>query len=49
MGRLRDELMSGLRSFPQARYVVFFRPDRDGNEIAGVMNSDRDIVADDCR
>ena len=47
MGRLREELMPGLRSFPYARYVVFFMPERDGIEIVRVVHSARDIVADD--
>ena len=45
--RLREELMPGLRSFPYARYVVFFMPERDGIEIVRVVHSARDIVADD--
>jgi toxin ParE1/3/4 len=27
LGRLRDELAQGLRSFPVGRYVIFFTPD----------------------
>ena len=47
MGRLRAELMPGLRSFPYARYMVFFMPAHGGIEIVRVLHSARDIAADD--
>ncbi|MBT9459016.1 MAG: type II toxin-antitoxin system RelE/ParE family toxin [Burkholderiaceae bacterium] len=47
MGRERPELMAHMRSFPYARYVVFFIAQADGIEIVRVMHSGRDIVADD--
>ena len=49
MGRLRDELMPELRSFPYARYVVYFLPRPTGIEIVRVLHSARDIGADDFR
>ena len=33
MGRAREELASGLRSFPVRRYVVFYCPLVDGIEV----------------
>lgn len=42
-GRLRPELVSGLRSFPVGRYVVFYRPQDDGIEVVRVLHSARDI------
>lgn len=47
MGRLRDELMPELRSFPFVRYVIFYLAGPDGIEIVRVMHSARDISADD--
>ena len=46
-GRSRHELMSALRSFPYARYVVFYLPQPDGIEIVRVLHSARDITAED--
>ena len=47
MGRSRDELMPGLRSFPFRRFIVFFLPLPDGIDIGRVIHSARDIsVAD---
>lgn len=47
MGRERPELMAGMRSFPFARYVVFFMAQPDGIDVVRVLHSGRDIVADD--
>jgi toxin ParE1/3/4 len=33
MGRARDEIAEGLRSFPVGRYVIFYRPIPEGVEI----------------
>lgn len=46
MGRLREDLMGGLRSFPVGRYVVFFMPLANGIEVVRVIHSARDIDAD---
>jgi toxin ParE1/3/4 len=45
MGRRRDELALGLRSFPVGRYLIFYRPIEDGIEIVRVLSSYRDIGA----
>jgi toxin ParE1/3/4 len=47
MGRLREELMPGLRSCPYGRYVVFFMAESGGIEIVRVLHSARDITTDD--
>ncbi|HEY1129013.1 MAG TPA: type II toxin-antitoxin system RelE/ParE family toxin [Roseateles sp.] len=43
MGRQRDELAPGLRSFVFGRYVVFFQPLPDGIDIVRVLHGSRDI------
>lgn len=43
LGRPRDELAEGLRSFPVGRYVIFFRSIPNGVEIVRVLHSARDI------
>jgi toxin ParE1/3/4 len=45
IGRLRDELAEGLRSFPVGRYVVFYRPLPEGVEIVRVLHGARDLNA----
>ena len=47
MGRERPELLAEMRSFPYARYVVFFMAQPDGIEIVRVLHSGRDINTDD--
>ena len=49
MGRLRDELIPELRSFPYGRYVVFFFSLPDGIDVVRVLHGARDITADDFR
>lgn len=43
LGRSRDELARGLRSFPVGRYVIFYRPCRGGIEVARVLHGARDL------
>ena len=43
MGRARPELAPDLRSFPVARYVIFYCPSAEGIEIVRVLHSARDI------
>jgi toxin ParE1/3/4 len=45
MGRSRDELAEGLRSFPVGRYVIFYRPLPQGVEIIRVLHGSRDLNA----
>lgn len=43
LGRAREELSPGLRSFPVGRYVIFYEPISDGIAIVRVLHSARDI------
>lgn len=45
MGRGRDELLPGIRSFGFGRYVVFFEPLPDGIDIIRVLHGSRDFDA----
>ena len=45
MGRARDELVPGIRSFPFGRYVIFYTPLDDGIDVMRVLHSARDIDA----
>ena len=45
MGRQRDELAEGLRSFPVGRYVIFYRVLPDGIEVVRVLHGARDLDA----
>jgi toxin ParE1/3/4 len=45
MGRVRDELAPGARSFPFGRYVVFYVPLDDGIDVVRVLHGARDIDA----
>ncbi len=47
MGRLRPELMPDLRSFPYARYVLFYIARPEGIEVVRVLHSARDIESID--
>lgn len=43
MGRARDELAPGLRSFPFGLYVVFYAPLADGIDVVRVLHGSRDM------
>lgn len=43
IGRKREELGSGLRSFPVGRYVIFYRIKDDTLEIVRILSGYRDI------
>jgi toxin ParE1/3/4 len=45
MGRARDELVPGVRSFPFGHYVVFYMPLDDGIDVVRVLHGARDIDA----
>ena len=45
MGRTRDEIAEGLRSFPVGRYVIFYRTIPEGVEIVRVLHGSRDVDA----
>jgi toxin ParE1/3/4 len=46
MGRTRDELARGLRSFPFERYVIFYEPLEDGIVVVRMLHSARDVDAE---
>ena len=43
IGRGRPELRADLRSHAIGRYVIFYRPSRDGIEVVRVLHGMRDI------
>ena len=43
MGRERDELREGLRSFPHGRYVIFYRIGEADVQIVRVLEGERDL------
>jgi toxin ParE1/3/4 len=43
MGRARDDLAPGIRSFAFGRYAVFFQPLVDGIDVVRVLHGSRDI------
>lgn len=45
LGRRRDELAEGLRSFAVGRYVIFYLPISGGVQIVRVLHGARDIEA----
>lgn len=45
MGRQREELAAGLRSFPVHRYMIFYLVIPDGIQIVRVLHSARDLDA----
>lgn len=45
MGRAREELVPGLRSFPFRRYVFFYMPTGNGIDVVRVLHGTRDIDA----
>ena len=45
LGRSREELAPGMRSFPLGRYVIFYEVLRDGIEIVRVLHGSRDLGA----
>ena len=43
MGRERNELLIGLRSFPTGKFIIFYQETDFGIEIVRVVHSSRDI------
>lgn len=43
LGRRREDLAPGLRSFPAGNYVVFYRPLSEGIEVVRILSGLRDI------
>ncbi|NJN17389.1 MAG: type II toxin-antitoxin system RelE/ParE family toxin [Oscillochloris sp.] len=45
IGRQRDELHPGLRSYPVGRYLLFYLPLPDGVDLVRVLYGGRDLLA----
>ena len=45
LGRRREELVAGLRSFPVGRYVIFYLQVQDCLQIVRVLHGARDVDA----
>ena len=45
VGRQRDELAEGIRSFPVSRYVIFYIPIDAGISVVRVLHGARDLDA----
>ena len=46
LGRPRNELEPGMRSFPFRRYIIFFRyPDEDTMEVVNIVDARRDLTS----
>jgi toxin ParE1/3/4 len=45
LGRSRDDLLPGLRSFPHGRYVVFYQVHDRSLRILRILNAARDITS----
>ena len=45
MGQAREDLETGLRSFPFGRYVIFYMPMGSGIDVVRVLHGARDIDA----
>jgi toxin ParE1/3/4 len=43
IGRRREELFLGLRSFPVGNYVVFYQAVEDGIDVIRILHGSRDI------
>jgi toxin ParE1/3/4 len=43
IGRPRDELETGVRSFPIGQYIIFYRPIPNGIDIIRVLHGARDL------
>lgn len=43
MGRRREELAPGLRSFPVGSYIIFYRGRADGIQVIRVLHAARDL------
>ncbi|MDJ1169081.1 type II toxin-antitoxin system RelE/ParE family toxin [Roseofilum sp. BLCC_M154] len=45
LGRRRDELCLGARSFPISNYLIFYRASAEGVEILRIVSGYRDLKA----
>jgi toxin ParE1/3/4 len=47
IGRSRNEISEGLRSFSILSYIVLYRPMEDGIRVVGIVHSSRDLSSID--
>src|SRR5436309_6116263 len=45
LGRPREDLQPGIRSFPVGAYLIFYQPAADGIQVVRVLHGARDIPA----
>ena len=45
MGRFRDELRKGLRSFPSGDHMIFYRETANGIKIVRVLHGSQDVYS----
>lgn len=43
MGRARDDLRAGVRSFPHGEYLLFYTPNPDGIDVVRVIHGARKL------
>lgn len=43
MGRRREELLTGLRSFPSENYIIFYREIEGGIDVIRILHGSRDF------
>ncbi|HEY9852847.1 MAG TPA: type II toxin-antitoxin system RelE/ParE family toxin [Leptolyngbyaceae cyanobacterium] len=43
MGRRREELLTGLRSFPSDNYIIFYREIEGGIDVIRILHGSRDF------
>ena len=43
LGKLRDEVREGLRSFPEGRHVIFYRIGTDTIEVVGIPHQRQEL------
>jgi len=45
LGKKRDEVKEGYRSYPEGRHIIFYRISKSGIEIIGVIHQSEDVDA----
>ncbi|WP_445425453.1 MULTISPECIES: type II toxin-antitoxin system RelE/ParE family toxin [unclassified Alishewanella] len=45
LGRMRDDIFAGTRSFPSGKHVIFYKPCKGGIDVARVLHQRMDILS----
>lgn len=45
LGRVRDEVFSGAKSFPSGRHIIFYKPRQGGIDVARVLHQRMDLLS----